>query len=79
MDTTYADFKKIVERKRKLIDKHQKHLVKLLDQCPHLELEQLEQYFPGGYLSTAHTEYWNQCKLCGKRSETTTESHNWYG
>lgn len=76
---THDELKKQVERKRRLVDKHQKDIVKLLENCTHEEIETREHYFPGGYLDTARTEYWNQCKLCGARSEVTTESHKWYG
>ena len=67
-------------KKVKLIRKHQKALQELYDQCPHTgQLEEKSRYFSGSYTDTAHTTYWNQCKVCGKTSEETIKEHGWYG
>lgn len=79
MTIPYEELKRLVERRRKLIAQHQQKLAEFLAQCPHTELEQQEIYYSGSYLDRARTDYWNQCKLCGARSEITTESHTWYG
>ena len=71
--------KQQVEHKRKLIAKHHKELEALLATCTHEEIEEKSYYFSGSYYDTAYTERWNECKLCGKRSEKTHESHGWYG
>jgi hypothetical protein len=49
------------------------------EMCPHLEIEKKSCYFSGSYYDKAYTEYWNQCKCCGAKSEAWTETHNWYG
>lgn len=36
-------------------------------------------YFPGGYLNTSYTDYWNECSVCGSRSEVQTKDHGHYG
>ena len=69
-----------VSRKRKLIEKHQKELRELLSTCNHEgHIEEKSSYFSGSYYDKAYTDYWNQCKLCGERSEVTTVNHSWYG
>jgi len=75
--------KDIVRRanaKVKLIRKHQKELQEIYDQCNHEgTLEEKSRYFSGSYTDTAHTTYWNQCTVCGKKSEETVKEHGWYG
>lgn len=69
-----------VLRKRKLIEKHQKELKELLSTCTHEgHVEKKSSYFSGSYYDKAYTDHWNQCTLCGARSEVTTENHSWYG
>lgn len=71
---------KQIERKRKLIKKHQDELARLYSQCTHEgHVERKSSYFGGSYYDKAYTEYWNQCKLCGAKSETTTQEHSYYG
>ena len=79
MSTEYELLKKAVERKRKLIEKHQVELRTLLDTCTHEELEEKSFYFAGSYLDKAYTDHWNQCKLCGTKGPVTTDQHNHYG
>lgn len=67
-------------KKVKLIRKHQKELAELHKQCPHIgTVEQKSSYFSGSYLDTAYTRYWNQCTLCGQRSEDVIKDHSYYG
>lgn len=68
-----------VVQKRKLIDKHKNTILQLLEECTHDEVERKSEYYDGSYYDKAHTEYWTVCKLCGKKSERTTEMHSWYG
>lgn len=71
--------RKVVARKRKLLDVQVEIVDKLLEDCTHEELEAVESYYPGSYLDKAYSDYWNKCKLCGKTSEKTTEMYSWYG
>ncbi len=75
----YIAYKKLVEKKRKHVGNMQFALATLLKECTHEEIEQKSSYYPGGYYDTSYTDYWNQCKLCGVRSEKTTENHGSYG
>lgn len=86
MTTEYEEFKKKVEKQRKvvarkqlLVNKQIAILNELLKECQHEEIEPKEDYVPGTYLDTAYSEYWNQCSLCGARSEKIRKSHGWYG
>lgn len=73
------DHHPFVVQKRKLIDKHKNTIAQLLAECTHDEVEKKSEYFDGSYYDKAHTEYWVVCKLCGAKSERTTEMHSWYG
>lgn len=88
MDLTpeYIEFKKIVEfqrkiatRKQALADNQHNILKDILKDCLHEEVERKSSYYSGSYNDQAYTEYWNECVLCGARSEKTTKDHNWYG
>jgi nitrite reductase/ring-hydroxylating ferredoxin subunit len=69
-----------INAKKKLIGKHQNELAALYAQCTHEGyVEEKTRYFSGSYYDTAYTTYWNECKLCGAKSETTTKDHSWYG
>lgn len=69
-----------VNRKRKIIEKHSRELRELLLTCDHVGyVEEKSSYFSGSYTDKAHTTYWNQCTLCGARSENTIKEHNYYG
>ncbi len=57
-----------VLRKRKLIAKHQQELSKLLVKCPHDEVVSKSYYFRGGYLDKSYIELWDECTLCGHRT-----------
>ncbi len=79
MSPSYQALKNKIKRKQNTIAKHQNQLNMLLRECPHEEIEPKESYYEGSYLNKASTDYWNQCKLCGARSEVTTQVHSWYG
>lgn len=66
-------------RKQRLVQKHKLELDALLADCPHDEIVERSRYFEGSYYDRASTDRWNECLLCGKRSEVTTETHSWYG
>jgi hypothetical protein len=71
---------KKVAAKRKLIAKHQGELAQMLEACTHEGyLVEKSRYFSGSYTDTAHTTYWNECTLCGRKSEDTVKEHGWYG
>lgn len=74
-----SEFSDKVQRKRELIQKHQEQLKNLLNKCPHDDIERKSHYHPGTYYDKAYTDYWNECKVCGKRSEVTTIEHSYYG
>lgn len=86
MTPEYIEFKKQVEQQRKVVarkealaDKQRTILKELLVKCQHEEIEEQSSYCSGSYYDKASTDYWNQCKLCGKRSPITTEMHSYYG
>lgn len=69
-----------VAAKRKLIGKHQKELSEMLATCTHEGfVEEKSRYFSGSYTDTAHTTYWNQCKLCGATGPEVIKDHGYYG
>lgn len=75
----YIEFKRVVETQRNLIKEQQGILNSMLEGCPHEEVETKSSYFSGSYYDLAYTDYWNECLLCGARSERTTREHNHYG
>jgi hypothetical protein len=86
LSTEYIEFKKTVEkqrkviaRKQKLVDAQRDILKGMLVNCPHEEIESKESYYSGSYYDKASTDRWNECKLCGSRSEKKTEMHSYYG
>lgn len=71
--------RKVIARKRKLLNVQVDIVNKMLEDCTHEELEVVESYYDGDYYNKAHTDRWNKCKLCGKTSDKTTEMHSYYG
>lgn len=67
-----------VVQKRKLITKHNTAINLLLEECTHEEVEKKSQYYSGSYYDKAYTDYWSVCKLCGKKSDSNSETHGWY-
>lgn len=74
-----TDLKEKVDRKRKLIKKHETELVEMLKTCPHTETAPKEYYYNGSYLNHAYTDYWYECVVCQKRINERTKEHSWYG
>lgn len=69
-----------INAKRKLIAKHEHELSELYKLCDHEGyVVQKDYYFPGSYYDKAYTESWNECTLCGAKSEKTCTDHSWYG
>lgn len=66
---------KLVTKEKALRDE----ISELHKSCTHEELDEKESYFSGSYDERASTNYWNQCKLCGAKSKTTTITHSYYG
>ena len=86
MTPEYIEFKKQVEKQRKIIarkdalaDKQRAILKELITNCPHEEVVEKDSYYSGSYYEKAYTEYWQQCTLCGKRGEKNTVMHSYYG
>ncbi len=74
------ELEKAVIRKRKLIKKHQEELKEMLESCTHKGfVVEKSHYFSGSYYDKAHTTYWNECTLCGRKSEETIKEHSYYG
>lgn len=48
-------------------------------QCTTEFLEKKSYYFSGSYNDTAYTEYWTECKICGKKYDKENQNHGWYG
>jgi hypothetical protein len=69
-----------VNAKRKLIQKHQLELRELLETCTHTgTVVEKSHYFSGSYYDKAHTTLWNECTLCGAKSEEIVKEHSYYG
>lgn len=67
----------------RLIEKENEKL-KLLssevsEACAHELKEEKRYYFPGSYYDMAYTDHWDECLVCGQRSEKIREHHSWYG
>jgi hypothetical protein len=62
------------------LDKHRGELMSFLrincfDNC--VNFEPKEDYYPGNYNDNAFTQYYKQCKICGKYQTTGQENHSW--
>lgn len=82
----YIEFKKkveaqrkVIDRKRILLDAQREILLLLLIDCPHEEIEEKRSYDSGSYYDKATTQMWNRCKLCGAESQREIIQHNYYG
>lgn len=71
------DSHEFVVTKRKLIVKHNTAIKELLNDCTHDETILKSEDFPGSYYDKSYTEYWNECILCGAKSEKRSEI-GWY-
>lgn len=66
-------------REKALLDKIDKAKSELKTVCLHEKIEEQHYYFDGSYYDRAYTDRWNQCCICGEKSEVKTEYHSWYG
>ena len=67
-----AKVDKRIERVRKRFADLNAERNAILANCPHTDIEAKSYYYEGGYLNKSYTEYWNQCRTCGAKSETVT-------
>ena len=73
-------FEQQVNRKLRLIAKHEAELKTLYTKCTHEDtMEEKSSYFSGSYNDTAYTTYWSQCRICGHRTKETVKDHGYYG
>jgi len=78
---TTEELKKKKAQSLKALEKYEKLKQEVKDNCHHPEEETIsrERYWEGSYNDRAHTVYWNECMICGVRSEETVKQHSWYG
>lgn len=76
MSEEFELYKKKIDKKRKLIKKHNLELNKLLDECTHEEIEPKSYYYSGSYYDRSYVELWNQCRVCGKCSEKSRDENH---
>ena len=74
-----TDIEKKILRKRKLLEKRSRELGDLIQNCPHTNTIEKEEYVEGTYYDKAYTEYWTFCSVCGKTMNKRTEMHSWHG
>lgn len=73
------------EKRKVALDKATASLKKVEEQikstCHHPEESVVDKnsYHKGSYYDTAYTDFWSECTICGKKSETKTKEHGWYG
>ena len=68
-----------IDRAQNRITKLQEEKTALYKECPHTHIELKSSYFSGSYYDKAYTDYWNECSVCGAKSETTTKMSSYYG
>jgi hypothetical protein len=73
-----AKVDKRIERVRKRFADLNAERNAILANCPHDRIERKDHYYSGDYLNTSYTEHWNQCAVCGAKSEVTIENHGSY-
>ena len=89
MITQWEPFKKQIENYTAKKVKESKNMPEkiarlkkvLKEECAHpIEtLNVVEDYDCGDYLNRAKTDYFVECKLCGKREKVHTKDHSYYG
>jgi len=70
---------KIIARRTKALKSAKDEYSKLLETCPHFEVNEIRDHYEGGYLDRASTTITRVCQLCGKVVFTQTEMHDYYG
>jgi hypothetical protein len=73
-----AKVNKRIERARKRMNALHAERNAILANCPHTDIEVKSYYYEGGYLNKSYTEYWNQCRTCGAKSEVVTGTQGSY-
>ena len=76
---THEERKKLVARHQRLQLKHLAAINELFAGCTHEELEKKSMYFSGSYYDKESTDYWDECKLCGKRFNQISKTGYSYG
>ena len=79
MNIKHEERKKLVARHQRLVIKHQTAIKELFAGCTHEELEKKSMYFSGSYYDKESTDYWDECKLCGKRFNQISKTGYSYG
>ena len=46
----------------------------LLRECPHTSMERKSFYIPGSYYDKSYTEFYDECRCCGKQFNYQTSS-----
>lgn len=64
---------KIISAKENIIAKHREERRALLEQCTHDETVDKSEYSGGGYDYRSQTVTWEQCTLCGYRTNIRTQ------
>jgi hypothetical protein len=76
---TYEERKNRVDKHKRLAAKHRTAILELFAGCTHDELENKSMYLPESYHDKESTDYWDECKLCGKRFNERTKTGSSYG
>ena len=78
---TLEQLKKLIERKTKQISKLQIELhdltVRLKNECPHENVNDVSTYESGDYFNYAMTRHKHVCQLCGTVIDESTEIRSW--
>lgn len=72
-------FEEKVTQARKVVRASMELLNRTLAECPHDKLVAQTKYYPGGYDYTGHQDTWDECQICGKILNRTTNSTGRYG
>lgn len=89
MITQWEPFKKQIEtytarkvkESKNLPDKIARLRNVVKNECAHPidSLEVIDQYDCGDHFNKAFTDYYVECKLCGKKEKVKTKDHSYYG
>ena len=76
----WVDEMEELENQIQSLSEASKKLHKKIQECcrhPDEYIVEKSLYISGSYYDTDRTEYWNECQLCGCRSETMVKNHGW--
>lgn len=68
-----TDYEKKLEKARVKLAKANLVFRDILAECPHENKEPKNNYYPADYDYVSETHRWNECKVCGERSEVIIE------